>query len=195
MEDAILLKPNPARGLPYLLIFPLYAAALVAMALTAQPTAWLPLFLTVLGLLGMLILGVGVLSMFRTFRLSREGITISLFRFHRFYPWSDFTIHYESYRDPLMVPYNLRDHHAGAVVIPRKSYRFKKPKNWDPETYCELCHPFTYVYLHFPEDEADQKNHPISYVCSKEEFVKKMSVFGVLPPTFFEELKQIPKQS
>ena len=107
MEDDILLKPNPERGLPYLLMFPVYAAALVAMALKAQPTPWLPLFLTVLGLLGMLILGVGALSMFRTFRISREWITISLFRVHRFYPWSDFTIHYESYRDPLMVPYML----------------------------------------------------------------------------------------
>lgn len=197
MGDCITIKPNHRR---LYLHFLLLAAVVGSVALLSGP---LPnaqddrtmFFGTCLALLVIFwIFGTGILSEFRTICLAREGVTISFLGIRRFYPWSDFTIHYESYRDPLIVHLNGFDCRAGAVVISRRSFRFQKPKNWQPEVYGQFFHPFRYVFLHFPEDEISKEFLPAPYLYSREEFVERMSAFGVLPQTFYEELKQIPKQ-
>ena len=133
----------------------------------------------------------GSLTLGRTFVLGPEGVTVSLpwLHYRRFYPWRELTVHHEEYTLALLLCLKSE---IGAVIIQRKKAWFKKPKFLLPGLYAIFFRPLSTIYLHFYED-LNLSGRESAYMVHKEEFLEKMSAFGVLTPEFYKEIQHLPK--
>lgn len=149
-----------------------------------------PFFLIVTALWILMLVGF-CLNYGRTFTLAPEGVTVSLPLLHYrcFYPWRELTVHHESYNFALLL---CPRSETGAVVIQRKKAWFKKPKGMSPDVYASFFRPLSTIYLHFYEDR-NVAGLDSTYMVQKEEFLEKMSAFGVLTPEFYKEIESLPK--
>lgn len=149
-----------------------------------------PFFLVVTALWILMLVGF-CLNYGRTFTLAPEGVTVSLpwLHYRRFYPWRELTVHHEEY--PLALLLCLKSE-IGAVIIQRKKAWFKKPKFLLPGLYAIFFRPLSTIYLHFYED-LNLSGRESAYMVQKEEFLEKMSAFGVLTPEFYKEIESLPK--
>ena len=149
-----------------------------------------PFFLVVTALWILMLVGF-CLNYGRTFTLAPEGVTVSLPLLHYrcFYPWRELTVHHEEH--PLSLLLCLKSE-IGAVIIQRKKAWFKKPKFLLPGLYAIFFRPLSTIYLHFYED-LNLSGRESAYMVHKEEFLEKMSAFGVLTPEFYKEIESLPK--
>lgn len=118
------------------------------------------------------------IAVFRKIVIGPSGVTISLFRKIKFYPWDSISIYYESYQDQL----GLRIQYKGAVVL--SPCKFKKPKHIPPLVYCIMFHPYSFLFINFYE-ESIMKDAPNVYPVKKQEFLSKMTALGIIGPNFF----------
>lgn len=117
------------------------------------------------------------IAVFRKIIINPNGVSVSLLRKIKFYPWDSMSIYYESYQDCL----TMRAQYNGAVILAPS--KLKKPKHMAPLMYCIIFHPQSFSFIHFYEDSI-MKDAPNVYPVKKQEFLSTMIAFGVIDPDF-----------
>lgn len=114
------------------------------------------------------------IAVFRTIILSPAGISVKFLWIRKEIPWDEVSVSFESYENCVLTS---RCTSYGAAVFYRRSVCFKKPKSWQPLNYNIFVHPFSFVYVYFPE----QKNYegPDPYPLKKQVLEEKLAAWEI----------------
>lgn len=114
------------------------------------------------------------IAVFRTIILSSTGITVKFLWIRGDIPWDEVRVSFESYKNSVL---HSRYTLYGAAVFYRRSVYFRKPKSWQPLNYNIFVHPFSFVYVYFPE----QKNYegPDPFPLNKQVLEEKLAAWKI----------------
>ena len=122
------------------------------------------------------------IAVFREITLDANGVLVCFYRYKRFYPWDSLSVSYESYENTFRG--SRGDSYDADIIIKPKELR--SPKILTGLAYCIFFHPFRFICLHIEEDKRGRdmlEEHQVD----KQEFLKKMTAWGVIDSDFFEK--------
>lgn len=117
-----------------------------------------------------------VVSLGRRIILDCDGVEVSFLWIRKKYPWNEVSVR-ELFSSKGLIGYRI-PYTSGMVLSYKK---FSRPQWMHPMQYCMMFHPFSYVVLHFSNDEQFSTIYLKAYEVDKEVLLQGLNVFGVNP--------------